>query len=171
MKGSDMKSKFLGLLAIGLLAGPPAANAISGTWYFSAPGPTTTYTGQFSFDDLDLFGVYENSQAAGFAFSANFPTEGIGGIGFNYDASGLLYIGGLDAGVSAVGVGDFILSMFFPDPIEFPNFFYVVSMDEEVDLYDVIVSTSPIPAPEPGTLALLGLGLAGLGLSRRRKAN
>lgn len=38
MKGSDMKSKILGLLAVSLLAGPITANAISGTWYFSAPG-------------------------------------------------------------------------------------------------------------------------------------
>jgi hypothetical protein len=153
------------LLAVALLAGPTAANAITGTWYFSAAGASATYAGQFSFADLDPVGNYVDSQAAGFTFAANFPIDGIGGVGFNYDAAGFLEIGGLDNGVNGYGPGDFYLAMFFPDPIEFPNF----SKDDD-DLYgdDVIVSTSPIPAPEPGTLTLLGLGLAGLG--RRRAA-
>lgn len=69
-----MKASVLGLPAAGLLAGAPAANALTGTWYFAVPTPGKTYTGQLSFIDLDLGGLCEGFQGAGLAFAANFPT-------------------------------------------------------------------------------------------------
>lgn len=70
--------------------------------------------------------------------------------------------------MNGIGPGDFQLSVYWPDPIEFATFPVLVG---DLDLtLDAIVSTEPIPAPEPGTLGLLGLGLAGLGLGRGRQA-
>ena len=160
-----MKSKIMGLLAMGLLVGSPAAEAITGTWYFSASAPDRTFSGRFSFTDLDPDLVYSETTAAGFTFEADFPLDGTGGVVFSYftccsfspdPIQGLLEIGGLDAGVNGYGPGDFYLSLFWPDPTEFAYF-----STSDVDVFDVIVSTEPIPAPEPGTLALLGLGLTG----------
>lgn len=169
-----MKVKVLGLMAMGLLVGPPAAEALSGTWYFSASAPGATYSGRFSFTDLDPGLVYSESTAAGFTFEADFPVDGTGGVVFSYftccsfppdPIQGFLEIGGLDNGVNGYGPGDFYLSLYWPDPIEFASF-----STPDVDIFDVIVSTEPIPAPEPGTLALLGLGFVGLVLNRRRVA-
>ncbi len=58
--------------------------------------------------------------------------------------------------------GDFnLISSSGPNGI---NFFLLAAPESELMLV-----TSMIPIPEPGTLALLGLGFAGLAASRRRK--
>lgn len=169
-----MKGKVLGLLAVGLLAGPMSANAIiiSGTWTFTAGA----YTGSFSFSGLDTSQTYVDSTAAGFSLSTNFDTSGNGGNAFSYNAyaPGTLVIGGLVSGLNTAGgaENDFILYNFdFPNSSSGWLVYYPAGVDK-IEVPPPIEATfQAASVPEPGTLALLGLGLAGLGLNRRRKAN
>jgi hypothetical protein len=86
-------------------------------------------------------------------------------MGLPYEAPYFLYAaGGEDSVLSYEVAGN------FADCHEaWCNGFEVgVGYDEDYRGFDWV--EEPVPAPEPGTLALLSLGLAGIGFARRRKA-
>ena len=188
-----MKAKILGLLALGLLTGSTAANALV-IYTISATVYGSVGTTSFSNAVMTFVGTADDSIGVtscgpdciyNMLSGATIKVEGVGTGTLSHTP--YVFRSGYDVGYGDQEIGDFLylFSLSFAAHHLGSNFGPVAGFvfargqgplaTSLGDISLTAISTTPgrfqttVTAPEPGTLGLLGLCLAGLSFTHRRK--
>jgi hypothetical protein len=195
-----MKHKILGLLAVGLLAGPMASRAVTlqvdgsgiltgatgvnvgGTLYdvqFLDGSCISLFTGCDATDDFAFATRADAGIAAQALLDQVFTDTNLGQFDSDVDQTNGCTNSGLgfcsvfspyETGLSGVAVVD-VENFFLEDADQIGDLPIPPDFDSTPNPAYTFAVWSLASVPEPGTLGLLGLGLLGLGLTRRQRAN
>jgi len=165
-----MKKNLLAIVAVALLAGPMAANAIIVTFDDLNPTVERPLSGSSSVDFFATvtLGPGEVLSQGNANYACLSPFECLA-----FDWSSTIFSEGHEARFRATVDSTDPTGLYDSGPIGF--YFWYTDAAGETNYSEFVRYTVNVveaaSVPEPGTLALFGLGLAGIGAMRRRRAS